>query len=216
MSRSEKLSNLRRLKDVTVTKPFVYGTAAWWQGKNAEQEHSHRWTVFVRGLENEDLSYYIKKVTFQLHTSFRDSLRTVETPPFEVTETGWGEFSIGVKIYFHDTREPPVAITHQLRLFPENAASQSMKKPVMAECYDEFVFVSPTESFHQMLQAGPSVKFENSELTPFFTTKTFVEQERKHIAQLTTAHGKVVKRIEELRKRLYQANKEIVELSKPQ
>jgi transcription initiation factor IIF auxiliary subunit len=29
-----------------------------------------QWTVFVRGPEHEDLSYMIKRVTFQLHASF--------------------------------------------------------------------------------------------------------------------------------------------------
>lgn len=57
-----------------VDKPFVYGTAAFWQGKT-ESQNSHKWTVYVRGLENEDLSYYIKSVTFQLHTSFDQSTR---------------------------------------------------------------------------------------------------------------------------------------------
>ena len=46
---------------------FCYGTAALWQGKKAEQERSHRWTVYVRGANNEDLSPVVKRVLFQLH-----------------------------------------------------------------------------------------------------------------------------------------------------
>lgn len=86
----------------------------------------------------------------------------------------------------------------------------------MSETYDEFCFVNPTEAFHQMLMAGPSVKFENSELAPFFTTKNFVETERKHIQQLTNAHAKTVKKIESYRRRLQQANQEIALLSQKQ
>jgi len=30
----------------------------------------------------------------------------VEKPPFEVTEQGWGEFEVGIKIYFHSSGAP--------------------------------------------------------------------------------------------------------------
>lgn len=32
----------------------------------------------------------------------------VEKPPFEVSETGWGEFEVQMKIYFIDPAEKPV------------------------------------------------------------------------------------------------------------
>ena len=31
------------------------------------------------------------------------------SPPFEVHETGWGEFEIQIKIFFTDTTEKPVS-----------------------------------------------------------------------------------------------------------
>ena len=30
--------------------------------KKSENEHTHRWTVFVRGFNNEDISTYVRKV----------------------------------------------------------------------------------------------------------------------------------------------------------
>lgn len=36
------------------------------------------------------------------------SLSVVTKPPYEVTETGWGEFEVVIKIYFNDTNERPV------------------------------------------------------------------------------------------------------------
>lgn len=33
----------------------------------------------------------------------------VSKPPFEVTETGWGEFEVIIKIYFSDPNERPVS-----------------------------------------------------------------------------------------------------------
>lgn len=36
-------------------------------------------------------------------------MRTVTKPPYEITETGWGEFEIIIKIYFIDSAERPVS-----------------------------------------------------------------------------------------------------------
>ena len=47
-----------------------FGNIAWWQGPTAEPTKTHKWTVFVRGCQNEDLSHFIKKVVFTLHSSF--------------------------------------------------------------------------------------------------------------------------------------------------
>ena len=33
----------------------------------------------------------------------------VTKPPYEVTETGWGEFEVIIKIYFNDPQERPVS-----------------------------------------------------------------------------------------------------------
>ena len=70
--------------------------------------HSPLPKVYVRGMECEDLSYFIRKVVFQLHPSFANPVRVVDRPPFEVTETGWGEFEVAIRIYFQDQSEVSV------------------------------------------------------------------------------------------------------------
>jgi len=37
-------------------------------------------------------------------------ITVVLKPPYEVTETGWGEFEVIIKIYFNDPTERPVNI----------------------------------------------------------------------------------------------------------
>lgn len=37
------------------------------------------------------------------------SFIVITKPPYEVTETGWGEFEVVIKIYFHDPNERPVS-----------------------------------------------------------------------------------------------------------
>lgn len=38
------------------------------------------------------------RVTFELHEDFVPQVRSVEQQPFEVNETGWGEFEIGITV----------------------------------------------------------------------------------------------------------------------
>lgn len=63
--------------------------------------NSHKWTVYVRSATNEDLSVIVKRAVFQLHPSFHNPTRVVEQPPFELSESGWGEFEIAITLYFH-------------------------------------------------------------------------------------------------------------------
>lgn len=57
----------------------------------------------------------------------------IESPPYEVCETGWGEFAIGIKVHFRDTREAAVSLTHMLKLFhPAAERKEGNKKP--GEC----------------------------------------------------------------------------------
>lgn len=51
------------------TVPIVFGNLAV-ALKKPENEHTHRWTVFVRGFNNEDISTFVRKVIFKLHDSF--------------------------------------------------------------------------------------------------------------------------------------------------
>ena len=42
-------------------------------------ESWYRWTVYVRGPQNEDLSYFIEKVVFILHETYADPIRGLKT-----------------------------------------------------------------------------------------------------------------------------------------
>jgi len=105
--------------------------------------HTHRWTVCVRSAASpaptashkrgneqlpiggaDDMSYFIKKVTFKLHETYPNPTRTIEKPPYEVTETGWGEFEIQIRIFFvSEASEKPLTIHHHLKLHPWPASS---------------------------------------------------------------------------------------------
>ncbi|KAJ1692848.1 hypothetical protein LUZ63_009546 [Rhynchospora breviuscula] len=149
----------RRLKDVEISFPIVHGTMAFSLGKKATEYNSHKWTVYVRGATNEDLSVILKRVVFQLHPSFNNPTRVVESPPFELSESGWGEFEIAISLFFHsDVCDKRLDLYHQLKLYPEDdsGGTQSTKKPVVVEAYDEIVFLEPTEAFFLRVQNHPA------------------------------------------------------------
>lgn len=97
------------------------------------------------------LCSYVKKVQFRLHDSYANCNRIVSKPPYEVSETGWGEFEVQIKIHFHDAAaEKPVTVYHGLKLFHsqpgESQTSQTSsalvqgRKTVVSEFFDELVF----------------------------------------------------------------------------
>ena len=121
----------------------------------------HRWSCYVRGLNNdEDISYYIKKVVFQLYPSFPEPVKTIQKFSYEIKQSGWGEFDIGIKILFIDASERPIELLNSLKLHLEVGQQASTKKPVVSERYDEIVFSEPTEFFAMLLDKG-SVKTGN-------------------------------------------------------
>ncbi|CAL5366237.1 unnamed protein product [Camellia sinensis] len=156
---SESDHSNKRLKDVEICVPIVYGTMAFWLGRKASEYQSHKWTVYVRGASNEDLGAVIKRVEFQLHPSFSNPLRVVESPPFELSECGWGEFEIAISLFFHsDVCDKKLALYHHLKLYSEDESGpSSTKKPVVVESYDEIVFPDPSEVFFARVQNHPVV-----------------------------------------------------------
>ena len=54
--------------------PYIYGSLAFSMGKKGDS-YTHKWICYVRGVNNEDLSYLIEKVVFTLHSSFTNPVR---------------------------------------------------------------------------------------------------------------------------------------------
>lgn len=84
----------KRVKGISIARPFYYGSIAYpLNGKKAsDADHTHKWTVMVKGLNNEDLSYYIKKVVFKLHETYPNPLRSklISTTSFQYQLISFG------------------------------------------------------------------------------------------------------------------------------
>jgi YEATS domain-containing protein 4 len=197
---------------VSVSKPFLYGNATYLLGQK-EGDNSHRWVLYVRGLDNEDLSYYVKSVTFRLHESFAEPIRVLTVPPYEVSELGWGEFTVQITITFIDAlQEQPVTLQHHLRLFGEGAVAGG--DPLIFEKYDETVFVNPmTQALPALKMAAPR-RLPETALTPFFARGSALVRaaEARQVERLAAAQSQIQRALEKLRARLYEVDTDIADL----
>ncbi|KAJ7944175.1 transcription initiation factor TFIID subunit 14b [Quillaja saponaria] len=124
----------RRVKDVV---PLVYGTIAFYLGRKASESQSHKWTVYVSGASNEDLGVVIKRAVFQLHPSFNNPTRVVESPPFELyvvgvnhTDNNLSQISPFKIIFLSCARNHPAVIV------PRLSASLNLPSPVPEILYE--------------------------------------------------------------------------------
>ncbi|SNX82515.1 probable Protein AF-9 homolog [Melanopsichium pennsylvanicum] len=91
------------------------GSAATISTRGRDQEHDYHKMVGGK----DDISHFIKRVQFKLHDTYSQPTRNIDKPPFSVTETGWGEFEIQIKVFFvPEANEKPITLFHHLKLHP--------------------------------------------------------------------------------------------------
>lgn len=181
------------------SRKFSHGNVSVWQGPNAPETKAFKWTTFVRDAYKEDFSF-IKKVVFTLHPSFHNPIQTIESPPFEITEYGWGEFEIKITIYFVDPLERPLELLHLLKLFHDDGKLRV--EPVISQYYDEIVFLSPREKLFKALTT------QNQKQKPLTIENLFLEktpQEVDEIDQILKAHQEIDQEIQKLQERMERA-----------
>jgi YEATS domain-containing protein 4 len=67
----------KRHKGVTLERRIVYGSVAvpLEVKPPGNEDHTHTWAVYLRGHNGEDISHFVKRVTFKLHHSFEQPQR---------------------------------------------------------------------------------------------------------------------------------------------
>ncbi|KAI8805605.1 yeats family-domain-containing protein [Cladochytrium replicatum] len=194
-----------RKKGVVLERGIIFGNSASPLTKKdvaPDPQHTHKWCVYVRGVHGEDLSYMIKKVQFKLHESFVNPSRVIEKHPFEVWETGWGQFEIQIRITFVDPNEKAIQLYHMLTLFPPDGDPSAMqppspalagatKKPVVAEVYEDIVFNEPTELMYEVLMATPQLPLQKKANHQFTA-----QAEHDELKKLVDTQALVLKEIE--------------------
>lgn len=227
----------KRVRGVQIHRPFIYGTEAIPfdpanRPKDAPPDHTHKWKVFVRGINNEDISYWLRKVQFKLHDTYANSVRMIESPPFEVEETGWGEFEIAIKFYFvPDSTEKPQQLWHGLKLHPYHGDVEQQKRDrtmITSWCYEEVLFNEPVEHFYDALTGGAQVTKSkgksakgmikgppNAEIPErnFGSNKYSREEEGKELDRLGEAVKEVDRLIEQEKTKLLEEETRFADLS---
>ncbi|XP_003748236.1 YEATS domain-containing protein 4 [Galendromus occidentalis] len=202
-------------KNAPIVKPIVYGNEARYFGKKREGDgHTHEWKVYFKPWRNEDMSTWIKKVHFKLHESYENPNRIILAPPYEVAETGWGEFEIVIKVYFHDPNERPVTLYHVLKLFQTGNQVEQNSKKLVAETYDEIIFCEPTLQMHQLL-TQPTVPLAGQAPALWKHETDLEEKRRRTLASIKSAQVKVRQEIAELKEKIM-TTRESIELSAAQ
>lgn len=72
----------KRVKLTQVRRPFIVGsTAVPFSDSNPKPAgvpdgHTHSWTVFVKGIEDTDITYWLRRIQFKLHDSIPNHVRS--------------------------------------------------------------------------------------------------------------------------------------------
>lgn len=154
----------KRVKNTRISRPFIIGSQSWTLTPQnhpdpVPENHTKGWRVYVKGIEGgPDITTWLKKVQFKLHHTYTDASRTIETPPFQITETGYGEFDIELRLYFDSSSgEKAQYRAHRLRLEPygteENMKRQAAENMVTADQCEIVEFNEPSQDFFAKMTA---------------------------------------------------------------
>lgn len=184
--------------------------------------------------ENNHELGFIKKVVFKLHDTYANSTRTIEEPPFEVTETGWGEFEISIRIFFPtEMGEKNILLYHHLKLHPykkdnipaqigapggapnanEDDENANVPQPVDSYVYDELVFNEPSEQMFELLTSRPGALLP-AKTDPNDPSKSYsLQTEAEELDRLTAGLETVYQQVQKTKEYILQLEKEKEALS---
>ncbi|KAL5389323.1 hypothetical protein PMIN06_010141 [Paraphaeosphaeria minitans] len=157
----------KRVKNKRVSRNIIIGSEAWAlppvghpdRPKGVSDDHTKRWTVYVRQPDGDpSLTTWLNKVQFKIFNTYENPLRTCDNPPFQVTETGWGGFTIDIRLHFQPiSGEKAQYRQHFLQLEKYGdeklQAEQERTGCVRSEYLEVVQFNEPTEALYEALTA---------------------------------------------------------------
>jgi len=193
--------DMRIIRGVEIKRPIVIGSIAQQLAKMKAKNRTHTWVVYVRGLKNEDLSYFIKCVVFQIHEDFPNPRREIFHAPFEVQEAGWGEFEVQVDIHFHGLDEI-YQTSHNLKLYAaddyvEYTKDRVSSTPVVNEIFTELIIRDPPVDLYKRLYCGPARILPNHKYQRFWHVNNTADKEQESIQIIDKAHVEVTEKIKD-------------------
>ncbi|XP_041631448.1 protein AF-9-like [Drosophila kikkawai] len=115
------------------------------------QDFTHDWEIYVKGVNQADISNFVDKVVFHLLPSFPKPKRVVKEPPYAIQEYGYAGFLLPVEIFFR-TRDEPKRIMYQYELLLPCLGPPQHYVEVKTH-----IFEAPSEGFRAKLMCGGGV-----------------------------------------------------------
>jgi len=192
------------------TLAIVYGSAATPLPENdAPDSHTHTWSVYLKSPTGQDLTKFFKKVVIKLHESFQHPNRTMTQEPYQVAESGWGEFEIQIKLHLIDPAESVITLYHFLKLYEDEGTEikPGTETTLIFETYDEIVFPKPSAMMTGLLR-----DFAPSDPKRQGVVKDYNAEEAKQLELIKVAMDKVDAKQAEVSKKAALVDKAYVEL----
>ncbi|CAL1300402.1 unnamed protein product [Larinioides sclopetarius] len=123
---------------------------AWKNIKPTIEGYTHDWTLFVQGVNGNDIKHIVKKVIFHLPDSYPDPLQIKEKPPFVLSESTSQSFSMQIEIFFFPgAKLSKVSYIYNLSI-SDKVVNNSWER--------RLTFVNPTKDFNEkLLLAGGKI-----------------------------------------------------------
>jgi YEATS domain-containing protein 4 len=201
------------LQDIVIEKQVIVGHLARRLAKQTESK-SHHWEIFLYSPDGEDMTKWVEKVIFKLHTSFANPNRTVTREPYKAADDGWGEFEAVVEIYPKSAF--PISLVHQLT-FPTPGAR---RPALLVRREAKIVFRNPAPILYEGLTAAPFTwnKFKKIKNQPHGPDIEMVDEpscdanwEQKWLGTVTTVSQSIRTEIQKLAE-LHQAKLDRIQL----
>ncbi|XP_057338108.1 protein AF-9 [Microplitis mediator] len=127
------------------------GHTSMLRARTTPEGYTHDWDLYVRGVDNADISQYIKKVVFQLHDTFSNPKRILKSPPYSLKESGYAGFLLPIFVYLKNNDEPKkIQIQYDLQL-------QESGPPINNVIRHSELFINPSDDFRRKLLKGGGV-----------------------------------------------------------
>ncbi|KAJ7668914.1 hypothetical protein B0H17DRAFT_1209882 [Mycena rosella] len=220
-----------RVRDVNIYRPIIYDNTATVLAPKAHEalaatapDHTHTWTVTVRGTASapdqdivdgtDDLSHFIKHVTFKLHNTYPNPSRNIDKPRKPIT-------------LYHHLKLHPWTASGDLEISPLDVALKA--GPVHSWQYDELVLNDPFETFLATPTGHPPTSLVRSRRKPVpfhlahmgglevskgGTPEFTVQMEKEEAERLEDARKTVVAEEERCRMKPIEREKELEHLQK--
>ncbi|MEN2500486.1 MAG: hypothetical protein MHMPM18_004646, partial [Marteilia pararefringens] len=126
--------------------------------QSSSSSETHEWTVSLKPLTKfkEIFGASIKRVVFNLHSSFAHPARSFSKPPFKLTEKGWGSFYLRVDVIFKDSHH---SLNYDLQL--NNFAEKSLRR---TRRY--FIKIEDFTSKSKIEEKSPEISLESQKSDP--------------------------------------------------